>query len=271
MSCIEPRAAEDGLSQGDVIRWGTQEDCMLKAGIVVTADCDLAKGKHWGKVTVVPLISATEYFDQFYLPKQLEKLEPDLLKLFTSVIGRTSSKSENTESPSPEVVEQLLGMATLPEPFSTSSSATAAHSVIRKARGLVEIESSTQTLNQAAALKDKSNKNFSQTKIKDFLNNTPGDCMILPEISGLQSGIHIAYLRIMREVTERDIALKTSETSNEKGQRIGCLIPVVRYRLTQMLAQVFSDIGLPDEYESGLKNERNKFFEELTKPKGDKQ
>jgi len=35
--------------------------------------------------------------------------------------------------------------------------------------------------------------------------------------------------------------------------RVARLGPMFRYRLTQCLGQVFSDIGLPEDYESELK------------------
>ncbi|KWF22509.1 hypothetical protein WL84_18600 [Burkholderia cenocepacia] len=68
----------------------------------------------------------------------------------------------------------------------------------------------------------------------------------------------------MREVFDTDIATKTSEAAPNLARRIGRLVPVLRYRLTQMLAQVFSDIGLPDEYEATVKDERGKFVDSIT-------
>lgn len=267
MNCLEPLRAEDGLSQGDVIVWSGNQDCLAKAAVIVTADCDLARGKHWGRVTVVPIIPAQEYFDQFYLPKQLESMEPDLLPIFGKELQNSIGTADGN-LPTELALDTLLNLETLPEIVSISETAMNLHSVIRQARGLETMKSAAQTLDKALSLRNPSTKALSANKIQAFLNNPPGDCMILPAMEGLEPGIHVAFLRILRELRDEDIALKTSQKNKIKGQRVGRLIPVVRYRLTQMLAQVFSDIGLPDSYETGLKDEKNEFLTSL-KPKGD--
>jgi hypothetical protein len=266
MNCLEQPALENRLSQGDVIVWPVQPDFMNKAAVVVTADCDFAKGKHWGKVTVVPLIPAPAYFDQFFLPKQLENMENDLLVMFGSAV-QISMGATGDAPPTPQVLETLLGLDTLPDSIPSPSNASKLHTVIRQGRGIVSKLSAAEALDQALLLRNNKTKSLSADKIKVFLDSPPGDCMILPSIPGLETGIHIAYLRIMRELRDEDIALKTSQADEGKGQRIGRLVPVVRYHLTQRLAQVFSDIGLPDSYEAGLKTDKNSFLTMLTQPK----
>lgn len=266
MSCLEPIGAEDSLSQGDVIMWSGQRDYMDNAAIVVTADCDLAKGKHWGRVTVVPLIPAPGYFDQIYLPKQLENLESELLPLFGRAV-RSSMADAGDELPTQQVLETLLGLHVLPASLAKIDNAVKLHSVIRRSRGLEKMESVAATLDQALLLRNPKAKSLSVEKIQTFLDKPPGDCMILPGMEGLHPVIHVAFLRVMRELRDEDIALKTSQMSEGKGQRIGRLAPVVRYRLTQMLAQVFSDIGLPDSYETGLVAEKRTFLDTLKRTK----
>lgn len=266
MNCLEFSSAEDRLSQGDVIAWSGERDYIEKAAIVVTADCDLSKGKHWGRVTVVPLIPASAYFEQFYLLKQLEILESELLQIFGTAVQK-SMKPADGEPPTMQVLEMLLGLDILPEQIAKSDDALNLHTIIRQARGLADVENLRHTLDQALTLRNPKTKSLSADKIKTFLDNPPGDCMILPAMLGLDQEIHVAFLRVLRELRDQDIALKTSQGNERKGQRIGRLVPVLRYRLTQMLAQVFSDIGLPDSYESGLKTEKNTFVYSLNQPK----
>ncbi len=266
MTCLEPLGAEDRLSQGDVIVWNEGQDYLDKAAVVVTADCDLVKRKHWGRVTVVPLIAASAYFDHLYLPKQLESMESDLLSIFGKAVQK-SMGAENSQPPTQQVLETLIGLGLLPEPISRSDDAARLHSLIRQTRGLAAMKSAAQALDQALLIRNPKTKSLSAEKIRTFLDNPPGDCMILPAMEGLGSGIHIAFLRVMRELRDEDIALKTSEQDGIKGKRIGRLIPVIRYRLTQMLAQVFSDIGLPSSYEDGLKAEKSTFIDTLSRSK----
>lgn len=268
MSCLELLEADDELSQGDVIMWSEASDCMGKAAVVVTADCDLAKRKHWGRVTVVPLIPATDYFDKIYLPKQLESLEGELFKIFGRAIQKIMGHAGSSDGPPTELaLDTLLGLDALPEPFSKSDDAVGLHFVIRQARGVVAIENAANTLDRALLLRNDKTKALSMSKVQTFLDNPPGDCMVLPPMDGLEPVIHIAFLRALRGLPDENIALKTSQKDPNKGQRIGRLIPVVRYRLTQMLAQVFSDIGLPDSYEAGLGTEKTKFLATLVPTK----
>ncbi|MNL80928.1 hypothetical protein D3C87_2078990 [compost metagenome] len=43
-----------------------------------------------------------------------------------------------------------------------------------------------------------------------------------------------------------EVAIRTSEIGDRSGERMARLDSPYRYRLTQLMAQVFSDIGLPN-------------------------
>lgn len=260
--CLEQLESESTLSQGDVIVWEEAQDFQSKAAVVVTADCDLARGKHWGRITVVPLVPVENYLEEVYLPKQLELLEADLTRLFANAVHQ-ALKVEAIDVPSEDALESLVSLDALPPYFDASNQANRTHSLLRQARGLSKSVKSAAALDEALRLRDPKVKALSVSKIEAFLANPPGDCMVLPQFPGLAPGLHVAFLRAMREVRDRDIATKTSEVEPNRARRIGRLVPVLRYRLTQMLAQVFSDIGLPDEYEATLKEERGKFVELL--------
>ncbi|MGB6009492.1 hypothetical protein [Castellaniella sp.] len=262
IDCLDFSSNENRFSQGDVIAWKGNRDYLKKAAIVVTADCDLAKGKNWGRVTVVPLIPATDYFKKFYIPKQLEKLESALVPLFADAIQK-SLLPQQAADPTSHTFETLLGVNSLPSGVS-SPDAVALHSLIRKARGHVAAKDPFKTLDEALLTINAKTNNLTKDRITNFINNPPGDCIVLPRINGLGKDINIAFLRLLRELQGTSVSLKTSQEDEKKGRRIGRLIPVLRYRLTQTLAQVFSDIGLPDSYESELKKEKNIFLSEIS-------
>lgn len=263
--CLEQLDSNSKLSQGDVIAWTESQDFQSKVAVVVTADCDLDKGKHWGRITVVPLIPVKTYIEEVYLPKQLTLQDQFLFSIFSKEIH----KLLNVEPPpTVDALEQLLSLQTLPAPINTSDRATKAHALLRQARDLNKTMTSVEALDNALILINPSTKSLSAQRIETFLQNPPGDCMLLPkflELNDLSPGIHIAFLRALREVSEQKIATKTSEVMPGCAQRVGRLVPVLRYRLTQMLTQVFSDIGLPDEFETTIKNERTDFVQSLTK------
>lgn len=73
-----------------------------------------------------------------------------------------------------------------------------------------------------------------------------GDLLILPDAHQLGISGGIAWIRNIWQVPLVDIAIRTSEVGIRPGERIARLDSPYRYRLTQLMAQVFSDIGLPD-------------------------
>lgn len=262
--CLEQLEIDSTLSQGDVIVWDETQDFQSKAAVVVTADCDLAKSKHWGRITVVPLVPVGYYLEEVYLPKQLALLEEELATLFAKEVHQALDVS--TSPPSGDALESLVSLDVLPPALSISERGKQAHALLRHARGLTKSITSAQALDEALRLRSPGVKALSASRIRTFLEKPPGDCMVLPQLPGLVPGLHIAFLRALREVRDGDIATKTSEVAPNRAKRIGRLVPVLRYRLTQMLAQVFSDIGLPDDYEATLKQERVKFVESITQP-----
>jgi hypothetical protein len=262
--CLEQLEGDSTLSQGDVIVWEEPQDFQSKAAVIVTADCDLAKGKHWGRVTVIPMVPVRNYLEEVYLPNQLALLEQDLAALFAKAVHQTLKGGADT--PSDDALESLVGLDALPSPLDTSEQAKVVHALLRHTRGLTKSMTSAEALDQALRIRNPDVKALSASRIRTFLEKPPGDCMVLPQLPGLAPGMHVAFLRALREVRDRDIARKTSEITPNRAKRIGRLVPVLRYRLTQMLAQVFSDIGLPDEYEANLKADTIKFVESITQP-----
>lgn len=266
-NCLEQLESDSSLSQGDVILWDQAQDFQSKAAVVVTADCDLAKGKHWGRITVVPLIPIKNYLEEIYLPKQLALQEGELAGLFAKEVQQALQVDV---LPSEDALEPLVSLDDLPVPINTSDRARLVHALLRQTRGLTKSMSSAQALDEALRLRSPDVKALSASRIGTFLDKPPGDCMLLPQLSGLDSGLHVAFLRAMREVRDRDIATKTSEVVPGRAKRIGRFVPVLRYRLTQMLAQVFSDIGLPDQYEIMLKEQRTNFVKLINLPQKEK-
>src|SRR5690606_15659812 len=92
-----------------------------------------------------------------------------------------------------------------------------------------------------------------EERVTNGLMNPPGDVLIVPAPSVLGFDFGVAWLRAFREVREQDIASRLTDWAPGRAIRVARLGPVYEYRLTQRLAQVFSDIGLRDDYEGELK------------------
>ena len=81
------------------------------------------------------------------------------------------------------------------------------------------------------------------------LRSLPGDLFFLNEVGPDRSGGFIVYLRRVAELSPEAIAIRPLERNARLATRISRLRPPFRYRLTQQLAAMFADIGLPREYE----------------------
>ena len=83
------------------------------------------------------------------------------------------------------------------------------------------------------------------TTFKDQLRGK-GDLLILPDTQRLGVEGGLVWVRHIWQVPMADVALRTSELGERTGERLARLDSPFRYRLTQLMAQVFSDIGLPN-------------------------
>lgn len=100
-------------------------------------------------------------------------------------------------------------------------------------------------------------------EIQASWNTLPGDVYHLPSMpSGDEKGLflmlrHIRQLRA-EEITGRPAAVRTGDA---KAKRIARVCAPYRYAITQSLARVFADIGLPAEHDERKKNAASRLFD----------
>lgn len=86
--------------------------------------------------------------------------------------------------------------------------------------------------------------------IGQFIERLPGDAMFLNALSDEFDNGYVCYLRVLREVSDDQVATRASMRSfRVKYQRISRLKAPFVYALSQQLGSVFSSIGLPEDYE----------------------
>lgn len=221
------------LQQGDLIAFET-DDRLKKFGIVITADCDLAQRKHARLVTVVSLIEIQDVIEYYLLLEYCEKQRPAITKFVQKKFGITINFS------TPEATV-LLQQAVL----STSGDSSMKIPILGAKILLHEVDH--------LPIQDfydlMKNINISLNNFHDRLTQQlqgKGDLLVLSKIDGLSSCPKIAWVRQIWQIQLKDIVFKNSQTTPTKGQRIARLESPYRYRLTQLMGQVFSDIGLPD-------------------------
>lgn len=219
------------IRQGDLIRFEGATDTLRKLAIVVTADCDLEQKKHARTVTLVPVVSATTIIEHYLIPDDCEKKKP-LIEQY--VFGYFSILHNQ---------EETVKYALLRERLSNRGDPP---SIVEIAAAFLLHQTDAISFNDYAILM--SEMNLAARKIASFKDQlrSRGDLLILPEAHPLGIKGHIAWVRQLWQTSPSDVALRTSEVAARAGERIARLDSPFRYRLTQLIAQVFSDIGLPN-------------------------
>jgi hypothetical protein len=220
------------LTQGDLIRFEDEEDPLKKAGIVVTADCDLEKKKHANLVTLVPVVSVRTLMEKYLLPEDCEKkrsqIETYAFKEFTI------DQKQETE----------VKIAILREKLEIASTDSSDPQIVAAKFATHQLDSI--SIREYKTLMEKIGISTKKTDSLDQQISSRGDLLPLPSPEKLGIEGSIAWVRHIWQVQINAIAIRTSELKDRPGERLARLNSPYRYRLTQILAQVFSDIGLPD-------------------------
>lgn len=257
---------DEPLAQGDVIRAiGNGGDLWLGLLIVVTADCDLAHHKHGGTISCVPVLEASEYANLFLIA-------PDMLRIKDRLVERLSgefhaaqaaaSGDEQYTPLTPKRVAEWVSEAddeTIQRTF-TELNLAKATPLIAALRQIADPAAVThaQSLEVLAAAKHavgdhKSLLEAQKSIHKNFtsqFSKLPGDAMFLHRLAVDLNEGYVAYLRRIVDVQETNVAVNVPEMEAGRGyERVARLTSPYIYGLTQKLANVFSSIGLPDEYE----------------------
>jgi hypothetical protein len=255
------------LRQGDIFSWLIpSKNPWQQYGVVVTADCDIAKEKHHEILSYVPILFATDYLRLFYLPKQLRRslriIKDELLARIRSAQAKTPEFTEPISegtaitwvlrSPPEEIVDDLaitdgrerLRFHELCTLYRDTESAAAAGTFAEQ-------------LSAALLLRGRASKNHESARDKlwdeilGHVQSLPGDTLFLNTVGINNTDGYIAYLRLVREIHQSEIAIRQTDLRDSavKARRISRLRSPYVYRLTQLLSDIFSSIGLPREYE----------------------
>lgn len=220
------------LRQGDLIVFEKADSPVHKVGIVVTADCDLEKKKHARLVTLVPVINTKTVLERCLFIEELEhkreQIEAYLFKEYS--INQDQDRATSIT---------LLRCAYESSDQKRKDDLKRAADFVLGDTEVIPIDSYTDLMKKIGG--HPKGRNAFRDKIRDR-----GDLLILPSIKKLGVDANIAWLRPIWQVYIDEIALRTSEVADRSGERLGRLDSPYRYRLTQLMAQVFADIGLPN-------------------------
>ena len=227
----ERTAPKDNLNQGDLIRFADGEGSSTW-GIVVTADCDLENRKHSRLVTLVPLLSTQQLICRC--------LAFDFVDYKIETMSQKCRSSFEIEvQPDDPTFKSQLKAGLLEGKVTHESDLMLAKLVCGEA---VEVSvPAFKTVVEHAGL----GWTVCVKRLEEQIRSR-GDMLVLEQPPYSEGGEFVAWLRGIWQEQISNIAVAMSQYEERRGVRVAQLRSPYRYRLTQMLGQVFADIGLPD-------------------------
>lgn len=223
----------DNLKQGDLVEFSSANDDSYY-GIIVTADCDLDKKKHGRLVTLVPLLSLDEIVERYLLIEQLDRYRDSILRY---VIKAFEIESDiNDPIIHAEIKAKLQIWKDMP---GKNVYCLGARAVVNDLDSISASEFKLLMNDAQINVGNMTQKSTNQIKDK-------GDLVILPKPTFLKKAVEIVWVRQVWQVPLREIVLKSTEIREGHGFRVARLDSPYRYRVTQLMGQVFGDIGTPD-------------------------
>lgn len=255
------------LRQGDVIAPMVKSaDPWSGLAIVVTADCDLARNKHNGRLSCVPVLEVEVYLSLLYMPSRISKLIPVIESQLGAIVREYQSRIPGFDVPMDDkavgawVSETTDGQVEAALSIDGNDKLTFGNLADTYRRSISALSSDFGT--QFIALREMQfslghhkSRDLSEKSILRDIGQTvqrlPGDAMYINALSDDMTAGYICYLRVLRELSNDEIAVRnTMRSFRIRYERISRLRAPFIYALSQQLGNVFSSIGLPDEYEA---------------------
>lgn len=277
MSCeYEELERPDLLGQGDVIAWDESVICRPWKcfGIVVTADCDLAKEKHAGQITYLPAFTTEDFIWHYWRVPIFEKEFNSRIEKLTTRINRWLEKNGiGSAAVSAAATERwvrragcegLLDELGCTDPGQRSNIAPLIEAVSMILAVLDAECPDFDALDRAYPLIKKGATGLKDAAL-DFqtrLGSLPGDVFHLPTLPGKDDDGLFVMLRHVQQCRLDEIALRPDDLrfGSATATRVARLSPIFRYALTQAFGRVFTDIGLPEDHEERRKTHSERYF-----------
>lgn len=260
------------IRQGDIFLWKQgAHDPWRVAGIVMTADCDIAQGKVHDFVSYVPIFPLTHYVDHIWAVRKLKRLEEQHFREFAEFILKKHQRlnpqatmltpfaiKDWIRRESAETIAELLGESDPKEIEKFRKNQHLIGTLILDGLDESVVLSPFSALCRIREFKNGHKPDKIATQAYEELSNDPP--LDVAFLCGLeQFSLPTACAVMLRDLYPLAIKnLTTSMTDFRDGQaqclRVARLTPQVRYSITQQFATLFSRIGLPSEYEQKQKD-----------------
>lgn len=256
------------VRQGDVFEWrALSDDPHRRLGLIVTADCDIAHAKHAGVLSYVPLMSVQDYLRLYRLPKTISRrLEELKQKMFASVRSHQTDPDftepisgeavlDWLEISSPDAIADALAVTTHPD-RERLVELLETYVYVRTALADLKFDTQIEAIVKTKLLSGQKDaakaRQIVMKEVRGWIQELPGDAFFIGFVSERMPEGYIAYLRLVREIEDAQIAVSSSDerhNSSVLARRVARLGSPYLFCLTQRLGSVFGSIGLPGEYE----------------------
>ncbi len=266
MSCLIVNVTRsEEVLQGDIFKITNSDNELFSKGevfvFIVTADCDIANNKMGNYYSVLPIISAEFYLENYWV-KEFFKKENE--KILTELVSRLNKseyiKNQSYDPLTSQSLQKWLGEESLGRVVETLNLKESFKGVDGVGERLLLIKNSVgiDCYVNYRKLSGVNDRNI----IKDMmsaLKNCREEFYFLPQVSSKGSLGSVIKLREIRPVHKSKLFLdETSERLSPSTinniVRICRLPDNLRYSISQTFALLFSRIGLSTEFEKN-KNE----------------
>lgn len=237
--------------------------------LVITADCDISKGKFGRQLACLRVIPFHDYLRKNWAGRKLEKIVKDekeklrgqIAKWHTQLIGK---QSELTADAAITWVRRddpvsICNELNVPQPERRKFSDSLAS--FRAAWDAMDEKDPADSMSQYVSFRAISLGREVDVCRQDVLKDAqkeklPEDVFLLPSLPHSDKvEAAVVLLREIVAVPHKLICYRASDAiSDEMFLRVGRLEPTYKYAVSQAFGTLYSRIGLPDDYERRCKN-----------------
>lgn len=240
-----------------------QEICL-----VITADCDISKGKFGRQLACLHVIPFVDYLRTVWAEKKLRKATKDGTETVRSQIATWHSKSIGADSSlSAEAVtawvrraepDTICSELNIPDPDAKKVRKSLA--AFRAALSILDSDTAADKLTQLIKFRSAIQGKDVQTCRQEALHQAkqeqplPEDVFLLPSLPQLDLGSAVVLLREIVSVKHESVCYRAPDAcTDDMFLRVGRLEPTFKYAVSQAFGALYSRIGLPDDYERRCK------------------
>jgi hypothetical protein len=257
------------VRQGDILicrdpRSGRVEEVC----VVITADCDISKGKFGRQLACLRIVHLDDYIQTIWASRKLEKalrdetekLRGQVAKWHTRLLGSDSSLSAEALTAWVRREDPACMCESLQVRDEDRKKLIAALTSFRNALSSLDSNECSGKLSQYVAFRAASHGQDIHVLRRDVLQQAqkeslPEDVFLLPSLPQLEGRAAVVMLREVVGIAYEAVCYRAADArTSDRFLRIGRLQPTFKYAVSQAFGTLYSRIGLPDAYEARCKN-----------------